>query len=469
MLRTHAPARAAPGLRVLVPHPWLRARRDPLGFLMEGLHRYGDVFRYQVGPFGPFLFHQVAHPDHIRHVLQDRWRNYPRSFFYNRTKEAIGNGLVSSEGEPWRWQRRMCQPAFHHARVEALAGMMTDATELMLRRWEPHASDPGNAAPLDIYPELMRLTLSIAGRTLFGVDLGEDADVIGPAITGLMEWLTYRLNTALSLPAAVPTVRSMRFRRDRRTLESFVYGIINERRSARAGQSGAGVADRGDLLSMLMLARDEETGQALSDVQLRDQVITFIGAGHETTAVALTWTFYLLSRHPDAERRVREEVEQVLSGRTPTAADVPRLRYIRQVIEESMRLYPPVYALLRDAVEADEIGGYPIPAGSIIILSQYVTHRHPAFWDAPVDAFDPGRFSPERVAARPKFAFFPFLGGPHQCIGQDFAMMEMAMVVAMVLQRYTLRPAAPGPVEILPLLSLRPRGGMPMSLHARAG
>jgi cytochrome P450 len=451
-------------LRVLLPHPWIRARRDPLGFLLEGLLRYGDVFRYRAGPF---VFHQVAHPDHIRHVLQDHWRNYPRSFFYNRTKEVIGDSLVSSEGDPWRWQRRMCQPAFQHARVEALAGTMTDATELMLRRWEPHASGARNGTSLDIYPELMRLTLSIAGRTLFGVDLGEDADVIGPAVTGLMHWLFHRINNSLSFPPAVPTLRSLRFRRDRRTLESFMYGIVNERRGqARAGEA---VADHGDLLSMLMLARDEATGQALSDVQLRDQVITFIGAGHETTAVALTWAFYLISRHPDVEARVREEVEQVLSGRTPTSADVPKLRYTRQVIEESMRLYPPVYALLRDAVEADEIGGYPIPAGSSIILSQYVTHRHPAFWDAPVEGFDPDRFSPEKVAARPKFAFFPFLGGPHQCIGQDFAMMEMAMVVAMVLQRYTLRLAAAGPVEILPMLSLRPRGGMPMMVQARAG
>jgi cytochrome P450 len=448
---------------VVVPHPWVYARRDPLGFLLEGHRKYGEVFRYQIAHF---LFHQVAHPDHVRHVLQDRWRNYPRSRFYNRTKEVIGNGLVSSEGEPWRWQRRMCQPAFHHARVEALAGTMTDAVEAMLRRWEPLAArgtGRESGRPVDIYPEFMRLTLSIAGRTLFGVDLGEEADVIGPTITSLMHWLEYRVNNLLSLPAWVPTPRSLRFRRDIRVMESFVNGMIDDRRKA----GGNPAAERTDLLSILMLARDEETGAALSDLQLRDHLITFIGAGHETTAVALSWTFYLLGRHPEVERRVREEVASVVNGRTPTAADVPRLRYTRQVIEESMRLYPPVYALLRDAVEADEIGGFPIPAGSIIILSQYVTHRHPDFWEAPVERFDPDRFSPELVAARPRFAFFPFLGGPHQCIGNDFAMMEMALVVAMVLQRYDLRLASTEPVLPLPMMSLRPRGGVHMTLHPR--
>jgi cytochrome P450 len=217
---------------------------------------------------------------------------------------------------------------------------------------------------------------------------------------------------------------------------------------------------------MLLIARDEETGQGLTDRELRDQLLTFIVAGHETTAVALGWTLYLLDRNPPIARRLRDEVDAALGDRIPTAADLPGLPYVRQVIEESMRLYPPVYGLIRDAKDDDVIGGYRIPARSMVLLSLYATHRHPAFWPDP-EVFDPDRFAPDQVAARPRFAWFPFLGGPHQCIGQDFAMMEAVLVVAMLAQRFRLELAPGARIEPLPMLSLRPRGGLPMLVHSR--
>jgi cytochrome P450 len=421
---------------------------------MEGLNRYGDVFRYQLGPL---VFHQVAHPDHVKHVLLDNQKNYPRSWYYGRTKVVVGEGLVTTEGAPWRRLRRMVQPAFHHQRVAALAGVMTEATGAMLGRWRDHASQRGGE-PLDVAAELIALTLRVVGRALLGVDLGGEADRLGPAITTALEYADHRVNDLLLLPTAVPTPRNLRFRRARRTLDTLVFDILARRR--RAGEDGTH-----DLLSMLLAARDEETGEGLTDRELRDQLLTFIGAGHETTAVALAWTLYLLDRHPEADARVRAEVAEALDGRTPTAADLPRLAYTRRVIEESLRLYPPVYGLVRDALHADEIGGFHIPARSMIILSPYVTHHHPGVWPDP-ERFDPDRFLPERSAGRPRFAWFPFLGGPHQCIGQEFALMEATLVVAMIAQSFRLRLAPGARVEPKPMLSLRPRDGLPMILQA---
>ena len=231
-----------------------------------------------------------------------------------------------------------------------------------------------------------------------------------------------------------------------------------------AGRRAGPASDAGDLLAMLLAVRDEETGEGLTDGELRDQIITFIGAGHETTAVALAWTVFLLCRHPEAADRLRAEVADALGVRTPTADDLPRLAYTRRVIEESLRVYPPVYAVIRDVVADDEIGGYHIPARSAVILSPYITHRHPDFWPDP-EAFDPDRFLPERSAGRPRFAWYPFLGGPHQCIGQEFAMMEMVLAVAMMVQGFRFHLAPGARAEPRPMVTLRPSGGMPVYLR----
>jgi cytochrome P450 len=445
--------KTAPGLRQLLPLPYgqmARVRRDPLGFILDGWRRYGDVFRHQ---FGPLVFHLVSHPDHVKHVLLDNQKNYPRSWYYGRIKPVVGEGLVTTEGAAWRRLRRMVQPSFHHQRVAALAGVMTDAIDAMRRRWREHAE---GGRPLDLSVEFLELTLRIVGRALLSIDLGGKADPLGPSFTTAIEYGEHRINNLLALPLAVPTPKNLRYRRAIRTIDTVVFDIIARRRAAGR--------DTGDLLSMLLATRDEENGEGLSDRELRDQLFTFISAGHETTAVALTWTFYLLSRHPEADRRLRAEVADVLDGRTPTVEDLPRLEYTRRAIEESLRLYPPVFAVVRDAVQDDEVGGYHIPARTMVSLSPYATHRHPEFWPDP-ETFDPDRFTPERSAGRPRFAWFPFLGGPHQCIGQEFAMMEATLVVAMLVQSFRLALVPGARVEPRPMLSLRPGGGLPMLIQ----
>ena len=446
-------SRAAPGLRQVVPGPFgpmARLRRDPLGFLLDGRRRFGDVFRFR---FGPLLFHLVAHPDGVRRVLLDNQRNYPRSWYYDRTRVVVGEGLVTTEGAPWRRLRRLAQPAFHHDRVAALAATMTDAIDAMRLRWHDLARA---GAPVDVADEFVGLTLRIVGRTLMSIDLGGEADRIDAAVTTGLEYLESRLGGLLPIPLSVPTPRNLRARRAIRTLDAVIAGIV-------AGRRREPDHDAVDLLAMLLAAVDEETGSGLSDVEIRDQIITFIGAGHETTAVALAWTKYLLSQHPDADARLRAEVSCVLGGRIPKADDLPNLTFTRRVVEESLRLYPPVYALGRDAREDDEIGGFRIPARSTVILSPYVTHRHPDIWPDP-EAFDPDRYLPDRAAGRPRFAWYPFLGGPHQCIGQEFAMMEATLTLAMIAQSFRLRLAPGAVVEPRPILSLRPRNGVPMIL-----
>jgi cytochrome P450 len=446
--------KTAPGLRQLLPLPLGRLARmksDPLGFLLGGLHEFGDVFRFQLGPF---VFHQVAHPDHVKHVLVDHQKNYPRSWFYDRAKVGAGEGLVTTEGPAWLRLRRLSQPAFQHHKIAALAAVMTEAVEAMRGRWHDHAR---RGEPLDVAAEFMRLTFRIAGQAFLSLDLGGEADRVGAAVLETLAYLEYRLSNLLSLPPFVPTPRALRFRRALRVLDGVVYDIIARRREPQVGPP--------DLLSLLLAARDEETGEGFTDRELRDQVLTFLVAGYETTAVALTWTCYLLSQHPEAADRVRAEAAAVLGGRTPTAADLPRLTYTRQVIEESLRLYPPVYGLVRDAREADEIAGFHIPARSMVVISPYVTHRHPEFWPDP-EKFDPERFTPERAAGRPRLAWFPFLAGPHVCIGQEFALMEATLTVAMLAQTVRLRLVPGTVVELKPMLSLRPRGGLPMLVEA---
>jgi cytochrome P450 len=348
----------------------------------------------------------------------------------------------------------MAQPAFHHQRVAALAGLMTDAIDAVRRRWQEHAR---SGEPLDVAAEFVGLTLRIVGQALLSIDLVGEADRVGRAVTTALEYLERRISDLVPLPPGLPTPGNLRARRALRTLDAVILNVIGARR-------GEPERDSGDLLSMLLAVRDEETGEGLTELELRDQVLAFIGAGHETTAVALAWTVYLLSQHPEADGRLRAEVAGVLGDRTPTTSDLPRLAYTRRVIEESLRLYPPVYALVRDAVEEDEIGGFRIPRRSMVLLSPYVTHRHPEFWpDA--ELFDPDRFLPGPVAGRPRFAWFPFLGGPHQCIGQEFAMMEMTLVVAMLAQSFRLQLAPGAHVEVQPVLSLRPRGGVPMIIR----
>jgi cytochrome P450 len=449
---------AAPGLRQRIPVPvgWVaRLQRDPLRFLTEVRERYGDVVRLHAGPW---RFHLVAHPDHVRHVLLDHQRNYPRSWLYDRTKVAAGTGLVTTEGAAWRRLRRMSQPAFHHDRIAALVGVMADEAEALRRRWLDRAAGSGGSFHTELSHEFETLALRVVGRALLGTDLADTADALGPPVTELLSYTLHRLNNRVAPPPWVPTRRNVRFARALRSFDAMIAGILARRRSA-PDDGGAP-----DLLAMLLDVRDEETGAGLSDRELRDQVVTFLVAGYETTAIGLTWASYLLSRHPEAWGRVRAEVEAVLGDRAPTADDLPLLAFTRRVFDEALRLYPPVYAVARDAARDDAIGGFDIPARSIVILSPYVTHRHPGFWPDP-EVFDPDRFTPERSSGRPRFAWYPFLGGPHQCIGQEFAVSEAVVAIATVVRSFRLALPPGAVVEPEPVLTIRPRGGMTMRVE----
>ncbi len=426
-------------------------QRDRLGFVVYVARKYGPVTRVRLGTLTLF---QVSDPMSIQHVLQDNHRNYSKQSVAFRTIRWIaGNGLFTSDGDFWLRQRRLMQPAFHRQRTAGFGELMTDVAQATVERWAPYAR---SGQPVDVGHEMMRLTLEVVTRALFQTSVTR-ADALGDAITVLLGDVTFRFDRPwYPVPWRVPTARNRRFQQARQMVDRIVQDIIDTRRQQRR----AATTTR-DLLDMLMDARDEETGQGMTDQQLRDEVVTLMIAGHETTANALTWTFYLISKYPDAARRLRAELDSVLAGRVPTAADLPQLTYTRQVIEETLRLYPPVWITNRQALDEDEIGGYRIPAGADVGVSPYVVHRDPAIWDNP-EGFDPDRFTPARAASRPHYAYIPFGGGPRLCIGQGFAMTEATLVLATIAQRYALH-LLPG-YQAVPLAhaTLRPAGGMPM-------
>lgn len=425
--------------------------RDPLGFLLAA-RRYGEVVGMRF-VFSPAYL--VYHPDDVKHVLQENHFNYNKDLFtYHMLYPVLGYGLFTNDGESWLHQRRLAQPAFHRKRLATYATLMTDATQEMLASWQSHEQ---NNEPLDINEEMMRLALHIVGQALFSIDLSHETSTVGQSVTTLVKLLGDYVYAPFP-PISVPTSRNRHLQAAIHDLEAVTNGIIRERR--------AHGTDMGDLLSMLLLARDEETGEGMSDKQARDEVMTLLLAGHETTANALTWTWYLLSQHPDIESRLHEELEAVLGGNAPTLEHLPQLTYTSMVIQEAMRLYPPIWVLSRKALADDELGGFRIPQGSMVILSPYATHHHTAFWDQP-EVFDPERFTPDRVVARPHYAYFPFGGGPRLCIGSNFAMMEAQLVLATVAQRYRLRLVPGHPVVPEAKITLRPRYGIPMTLGNR--
>jgi cytochrome P450 len=430
-----------------------RFQREPLSVFFELNREFGHIVRYK----GLWTAYQITHPRDIEHVLQTNSQNYRKGRQYQEFRASIGNGLLISDGEFWRRQRRLAQPAFHRQRINAFGETMTNSAETMLARW--HA-DAASGEPFNVVAEMMRLTLEIVGLTIFGTDLSAETDHIARSLDIARAHAIRRMWQPVKLPITFPTRANRAFLRAIRESEQVIYRMIDARRR--------GEVTTDDLLSLLMRARDEETGEGMSDEQLRAEAATILTAGHETTALALSWTWYLLAGHPDVEARLHAELDAVLGGRTtPAVEDLPRLAYTRMVIEEAMRLYPPVWVIGRTAIGDDEIGGYRIKANSEIIMCLYVTHRHPEFWDEP-DKFDPERFTPERVAARPRYAYFPFGGGPRQCIGNNFALMETQLVLATVAARYRLRLTPGQRVEPEASITLHPRHGIRMTLEARS-
>jgi cytochrome P450 len=426
-------------------------QRDRLSFLTEAARRYGPVMKFRVGPTS---FIQVSSPEGVQHILQSNNHNYTKqSITVNGLRDIMGTGLLLSDGDFWLKQRRLMQPAFHRQKMQSLSTMIVEETNHMLLDWRKNAA---SGQLINLSPEMMRLTLSIITRALFNDRIGDESGAIGASVTTLLEDSIYRFDHPFYPPRWFPTPRNLRYARAKANLHTTIDGIIQRRQSSPE--------EYGDLLDMLILARDEDTGEGMSSEQLRQEAITLFIAGHETTAVLLSWAFYLLAMHPQARERLQAEIRRVLSGRAPTQADLPELAYTRMVLDETMRLYPPAWITNRKSIQADEIHGYTIPAGAEVSVSPYITHRDPQLWPDP-EQFDPERFSPERSASRHRYAYFPFGGGPRQCIGNNFALMEAQLILAAISQRYSLDLAPGREVEVEPLITLRPKEGPLMILH----
>jgi cytochrome P450 len=428
--------------------------RDQLGFLRDVWRTHGDFIRIPTLPGWDVYF--LADPAAVEHVLVKSHKNYRKpAFLTGPVRLLLGNGLFNSEGDFWLRQRRLSQPAFLRGAVVRLAAPMTAAVDDLLRAWQ--AAPDGRT--VDIVAEMMRLVLHIAGATLFGADLGGDADALGAAQRDIVALVRHRMNNPLAAPLWLPTRLNRAYRRGKRLLDGVVLRVIEARR--RRGPAA------NDLLDLLLAARDEESGTGMTDRQLQDEVLTLLFAGHDTTASALSWAWYLLARHPEVQEALHDEAAGRLAGRTPTAEDLPHLPLATAVFEEAIRLYPPAPGLARQSVAADEIQGYPVPARAIVMPSQWVTHRHPAYWDEP-DRFRPERFLPGRGSDRPKFAYFPFGGGPRGCIGNTFALVEGALTLAGLAQRFHFRPADDREPAIDMTFVLRPKGAVNLVVRKRS-
>jgi len=408
----------APGGLPIAGHI-LQWRADPVKLLADAA-RQGDVVRLEL----PGETYFLSHPRHVKHVLQDNHQNYCKGWVFDRIKPYWGESLLTADGETWRQQRRRVQPSFKRDHTAAFAPIVTARTAEMLARWEKVAAA---GQPLALYNEMTELALVIIGDVLFGVDLWTDASEMARSEQSALAVLKKRVAALAPLPLWVPTSDNRRFNHAMRLLNDRISEIVERKRTA--------ADDGGTFLSMLMSARDAETGAAMTDKQLHEEILGMLQQGHDTVGEALAWTWYLLSLHPEVERKLHHEIAEVVGDRVPAIADLPRLPYAHRILQESLRVYPPVWVIPRDAIKDDEIGGHRIRAGSTILLSPYITHRHPAFWENP-EAFDPDRFLPERSADRPRHAYFPFGGGPRLCMGVDMAMMEMTLIMVMVVQRH---------------------------------
>ena len=428
-------------------------RRNPVGLMMNAAP-LGDVVWWRIGRIKLFL---VSKPDGIQRVLHESQRTYGKQTRgYQLVRMFLGNGLLTAEGEFWRRQRRIAQPAFHRQRVEQFGAIMQRAAGDLAKVWDERAQ---RGQSFDVGSDMMRLTLRIVGECLLSTDPSQASDAVGSSLSTLFDGFLRRSSSMISLPLEWPLPEHRRIQHAVATLDELVHGMIRARRANQGTRPG-------DLLDMLMDARDEETGERMDDKQLRDEVMTVFLAGHETTSNALSWTWYLLGRHPEIVEKLHAELDRVLAGRPPTFSDLPALPYTLQVLKESMRLYPPVWAFGRSVTEKTEILGARVEPGNIVFLSPYVTHRHPEFWPDP-ERFDPDRFLPERMAEQHRFAYFPFGGGPRVCIGNTFALMEGQLVLATLAQRHRLRFVDPRPVELWPQITLRPRGELRVVAEAQ--
>ncbi|WP_250292697.1 cytochrome P450 [Frankia sp. CiP1_Cm_nod1] len=435
-------------------------RADPLAGLVRLRQTHGPVVRLSSRPLSAFL---VADPDAIADVLVGSHRSYRRGFVRRGPGSrgtavqpltmVLGQGLLTSSGELHRRQRRLMQPLFHHQRIFEYGETFAAIADARAARWR-------DGQRLDVHDEMIEMTLAMVTKTLFDADTDSDiVAVIRAAISENTVAARKALHAGFELLERLPLPSARRRRSSRQALDQVVYGLIERRR--REGAQGQ------DLLSLLLSARDADTGDGMDDTQVRDEALTIMLAGHETTANALTWTFHLLGRHPEVAAALRAELDSVLAGRCPTVADLPRLPFTDAVLNESMRLYPPVWAMSRYLVEDRVVGGYPLPAGSTLLLSQWVVHRDEKWWPEP-ERFDPERWIGDRADPdRPRYAYFPFGGGPHQCIGNSFARTEGVLALATIARHWTFEPVPGLEITPEPLVTLRPRDGLPMTVRRR--
>ena len=425
-------------------------RANPLKLFLESALASPDIVRFRMGYMPLFL---VIAPRYLSHVLQEHHRNYVKGVSYESLRILLGNGLLTADGEPWHRQRRLIQPVFHKQTLIGKLDILGACVGRLVERFQQRVGGP----PFDLVPEMMRLAFDVVGRTVLGIDIAREAYDVEHVFAQSAQFVYERMQSIAKMPEWWPDGGRRRFRRLRDQLDVLVARVIDRHR--REGEGGK------TLLAMLMAARDAETGESMTDRQLRDELLTFIGAGYETTGDGLSWIFYLLSSAPEVESRLATEADAVLGDRPPGEADLPRLAYADQVIDESWRLYPPAWAFTRSAVAADAIDGHEIPRNAIVVVSPYVNHHHPRFWPDP-ERFDPERFAPGRDI--PNFAYFPFGGGPHMCVGKHLALFEAKAALAMIARRFRVRVVPNQTIRPDPGIALRPAPRMMVTVEARA-
>ena len=431
-------------------HRVRQASRNPHTAMHEMLQEYGDLMRWR----GLTTLCMVNHPDFIRPILTQDHRNYSKNtIHYRMLRQLMGNGLVTNDGPDWVRQRRLIQPAFASRRLARFDGTINELTSSLLARWEAR----GAAEVVWLDREMSALTFDIVGETLFGRDIRKHANEMA-RILEIVNLSSHDLRAFLTLHPWIPTPYNIKWKRAMKRLDRIVHGLIGRR-----GRNGTG---SDDLLDRLFAARDEETGKGMDDRQMRDEVVTLVLAGHETSAMALCWTLYLLATHRDIEERLAEHLETNLHGAPARTRDLARLPYLKQVAQEAMRIYPPVWGFVRRAEEETELGGYLLPAKAWVGVVTWALHRHPDFWpDA--ERFDPDRFAPDRAREREFFAYLPFAAGPRTCIGAGMAMLEIQLILAQIVQRFRMRVVPDHPIETDARVTLKPRYGVPVTLSPR--
>jgi cytochrome P450 len=420
---------------------------DMLGLFTNTAREFSGIAQFKLLNKSYLL---VTNPDYVKYILQDNHKNYIRGRSVETGRVLLGNGLPLIDGDFWLRERRMLQPAFHRERLGKLTNVATNVIDTFLQTWEVKSK---SNQTLDLDDEMMRLTLTVIIKSMFGADIDDKIQSLSYAFNVASRFMLWRSQQMWRLPLSVPIPRHVEYNHALKTLNDTIYPLIADGRNH----------PKDDLLGMMLEMRDADSGEGLSDQQARDEVVTIFFAGHETTAATLSWAFYLLTRHPKVEERMRAEIESVLNGRLPSVTDLPKLVYLQQVINEVLRLYPAAYLFAREAIVNDVLDGYRIPANTLIFLSPFVGHRDPKYWPDP-ERFDPDRFSPEQVASRPRHVYYPFGEGPHVCIGNNFALMEMQLILSMALQRFQLQLVPDHPIAFKPEATLRPKYGMKMTV-----